>query len=186
MEETRTRMLEAALDLFSTHGYAGVGTKAIAQAAGVNEVTLFRSFGSKRELYVEVFRTFAVKPEEIGLPEEFGGRLDAEILDLGYLLASFFLRNDKVVRMSLKDLDSFPEILEKLRSSPGVIQAPLAAWFVKVGEVLPLSASPQSLAATFLSALTGTTIHLSHLGGEDEVMAFVRSFCPVFSRGMLR
>lgn len=186
MEETRTRMLEAALDQFSTHGYAGVGTKAIAQAAGVNEVTLFRSFGSKRELYVEVFRTYAVKPAELGLPGEFGGHLEAEILDLGYLLASFFLRNDKVVRMSLKDLDSFPEILEALRSSPGLIQAPLAAWFVKVGEVLPLSAGPHTLAATFLSALTGTTIHLSHLAGEDEVMAFVRNFCPVFSRGMLR
>lgn len=185
MEETRTRMLEAALDQFSAHGYAGVGTKAIAQAAGVNEVTLFRSFGSKRELYVEVFRTYAVKPSELKVPTDFRGRLDDEILDLGHLLASFFLRNDKVVRMSLKDLHNFPEILETLRSSPGIIQVPLAAWFIKVGEVLPLASSPESLATTFLTVITGTTIHLSHLGGEDEVMAFVRDFCPIFSRGML-
>lgn len=186
MEETRTRMLEAALDLFSAHGYAGVGTKAIAQAAGLNEVTLFRSFGSKRELYIEVFQTYAVKPEEVGLPEVFGGRLDDEILDLGYLLASFFLRNDKVVRMSLKDLDNFPEIVEALRSSPRIIEPTLAAWFVKVSEVLPLSSSPQVLARTFLSAITWPTIQLSHLGGEEEAMDFVRNFCPVFSRGMLR
>jgi AcrR family transcriptional regulator len=177
-------MLEAALDLFSAHGYAGVCTKAIAQAAGVNEVTLFRSFGSKRELYIEVFRTYAVRPEELGLPKEFGGNLDEEILDLGYLLAAFFLRNDKIVRLSFKDLENFPEILVQLRSGPAIIGAGLAAWFGRVGEGLALAASPQDLASTFLNAITGTTIHLSRIADEEAVMAFVRSFCPVFSRGM--
>ena len=186
MEETRTHILEAALDLFSTHGYAGVGTKAIAAAAGVNEVTLFRCFGSKRQLYVEVFHAYAVKPAELRLPKDFGGRLDEEVLDLGYLLASFFLRNDKIVRMSFKDLEDFPEILDLLRSSPIELAEALAEWFQRVGQALSLSASPEVLASTFLSAITGATIHLSHLAGEEEVMAFVRNFCALFSRGMLR
>lgn len=41
------RVLHAAADLFAEWGYAGATTRAIAERAGVNEVTLFRRFGSK-------------------------------------------------------------------------------------------------------------------------------------------
>jgi AcrR family transcriptional regulator len=40
--------LDAAARLFAERGYAGTTTRAIAEAAGVNEVTLFRHFESKR------------------------------------------------------------------------------------------------------------------------------------------
>lgn len=45
---TAQRILDAAARLFAERGYAGTTTRAIAEAAGVNEVTLFRHFESKR------------------------------------------------------------------------------------------------------------------------------------------
>jgi AcrR family transcriptional regulator len=45
-----SRVFEAAVDLFVTHGYEGTTTKDIAAAAGVNEATLFRRYGSKAQL----------------------------------------------------------------------------------------------------------------------------------------
>ncbi len=45
--DTGERILDAAAELFAIHGYAGTTTRAIAEAAGVNEVTLFRRFESK-------------------------------------------------------------------------------------------------------------------------------------------
>jgi AcrR family transcriptional regulator len=45
-----SRIFEAATALFVRHGFAGATTKAIAEAAGVNEATLFRRYGSKKQL----------------------------------------------------------------------------------------------------------------------------------------
>jgi AcrR family transcriptional regulator len=44
---TEDRILDAAEELFAAHGYTATKTRALAQRAGVNEVTLFRRFGTK-------------------------------------------------------------------------------------------------------------------------------------------
>ena len=49
-EEIRTRILAAAARVYAQHGFRGATTRLIAGEAGVNEVTLFRTFGSKAEL----------------------------------------------------------------------------------------------------------------------------------------
>lgn len=45
--DTAEKILDAASSLFATRGYAATTTKAIAEAAGVNEVTIFRNFENK-------------------------------------------------------------------------------------------------------------------------------------------
>lgn len=49
-QETRGRILAAACNLMATRGYKGATTRLIAEAAGVNEVTIFRHFGNKEGL----------------------------------------------------------------------------------------------------------------------------------------
>jgi AcrR family transcriptional regulator len=44
------KILSIAMEEFSVKGYEGATTKEIAKKAGVNEVTLFRKFGSKEKL----------------------------------------------------------------------------------------------------------------------------------------
>lgn len=48
--DPRERLLEAAVVLFAEAGFRGATTRRIAEAAGVNEVTLFRLFGTKQAL----------------------------------------------------------------------------------------------------------------------------------------
>jgi AcrR family transcriptional regulator len=48
--EMRDRILEAARRVYEQHGFRGATTRLIAGEAGVNEVTLFRTFGSKAAL----------------------------------------------------------------------------------------------------------------------------------------
>jgi AcrR family transcriptional regulator len=50
----RQRMIAAAIELFSTQGVTETTTKQIAEAASVNEVTLFRQFGNKHGLLLAV------------------------------------------------------------------------------------------------------------------------------------
>jgi AcrR family transcriptional regulator len=47
---SRERILEAAARVYAKHGFKGATTRAIAIEADVNEVTLFRTFGSKSAL----------------------------------------------------------------------------------------------------------------------------------------
>jgi len=50
--ETRQSILDAAAELIGERGYRATTTRAIAERAGVNEVTTFRHFGNKKGLLV--------------------------------------------------------------------------------------------------------------------------------------
>lgn len=53
-KSTRQRLVQAALHLFATQGVTETTTRQIAESADVNEVTLFRHFGSKHGLLLAV------------------------------------------------------------------------------------------------------------------------------------
>ena len=59
-KSTKTRLIEAALDLFAEKGVTETTTKAVAERAQVNEVTLFRNFGNKYRLLLAVIEDSAV------------------------------------------------------------------------------------------------------------------------------
>jgi AcrR family transcriptional regulator len=63
MEEARARILQTALKLFSTYGYAGTTTREIARGAGVAEVTLFRHFPTKERLFQDVVAAYLPGPD---------------------------------------------------------------------------------------------------------------------------
>lgn len=67
---TRETILAAALDAYSKFGFRGATTRRIAEAAGVNEVTIFRHFGSKDALLGEALRNIPADELRIGLTEE--------------------------------------------------------------------------------------------------------------------
>ncbi len=54
---TEGRILTTAAALFSQFGYNGVSTREIAASAEVNEVTIYRHFPRKRDLYLAVLST---------------------------------------------------------------------------------------------------------------------------------
>lgn len=51
------RILAAAMSLFALHGYNGVSIREIASAAQVNEVTIFRHYPRKHDLYLAVMKS---------------------------------------------------------------------------------------------------------------------------------
>lgn len=59
---TRDRILDAALDLFGSKGFAAATTREIAKKAGVNEVTVFRTFGTKQGLYAAMLTERSLVP----------------------------------------------------------------------------------------------------------------------------
>jgi AcrR family transcriptional regulator len=53
-EQRRQHFIDVALHLFSTRGFRGTTTKAIAEAAHVSEALLFRHFPTKADLYAAI------------------------------------------------------------------------------------------------------------------------------------
>jgi AcrR family transcriptional regulator len=61
-QNTRDRILEASLKIFSQKGFLRATTKEIAKRAEVAEVTIFRLFSSKNKLVQEVIRHHTFLP----------------------------------------------------------------------------------------------------------------------------
>jgi TetR/AcrR family transcriptional regulator len=59
--ESRTRILDAALSEFATHGLAGARTDRIANSAGVNKALLYYYFESKENLYLAALEMISAK-----------------------------------------------------------------------------------------------------------------------------
>lgn len=58
-KDTKDKILESALRLFSKKGYLGATTKEIAKEAGIAEVTLFRHFPSKAVLFEDTIKSYS-------------------------------------------------------------------------------------------------------------------------------
>jgi AcrR family transcriptional regulator len=65
----RDQLLEAAAELYAEAGYRGATTRRIAVRAGVNEITLFRHFGSKDALIHEAIARAGSSMEPRALPD---------------------------------------------------------------------------------------------------------------------
>lgn len=63
-EQSRERLLHAALNLFAHQGFAKTSTREIAEAAGTNLAAIKYYFGDKAGLYRAVFFELQSKPEE--------------------------------------------------------------------------------------------------------------------------
>lgn len=68
---SREKLIEAAARVYATAGFRGATTRRIAEEAGVNEVTIFRLFGSKAALIdAAIQHQAAVRPSEaVRLPD---------------------------------------------------------------------------------------------------------------------
>jgi AcrR family transcriptional regulator len=62
IKDTREKILDAGLKLFSKKGFLGATTKEIAKKAGVAELTVFRHFSSKDKLFEEMIQSYSFLP----------------------------------------------------------------------------------------------------------------------------
>lgn len=108
--DVREQLLEAAVKVFADAGFRGATTRRIAQEAGVNEVTLFRQFGSKEGLIVEaVLRSVERLGDEAILPAH---PIDParELLDWTQRHFDFVRRHHRLIKAAMADAQSHPDM----------------------------------------------------------------------------
>jgi AcrR family transcriptional regulator len=132
--QLRDRIIVAAGKVFAEHGYRGATTRRIAEAAGVNEVTLFRQFGSKAELIREAVgyaqRNAAPGFKLPARPERPREELTAWAAD--HLARLRGLR--AMIRTCMGESTSRPEILARVREGRLRTRAELRGYLARLAE----------------------------------------------------
>lgn len=104
----RQKLLEAAARVYAEGGFRGATTRRIAEEAGVNEITLFRLFGSKAQLISEAMQcacpmAATVLPEHPQAPER-------ELVEWCSTQLDAMRHNRTMIRKTLADLEEHPEM----------------------------------------------------------------------------
>lgn len=159
---TRQKLIDAALKLFTSLGVTETTTKAVAELAQVNEVTLFRHFGNKQGLMLAVMEESAAfkQPGELLL-------IPAQVDSLGEAVAQYAIA-------FLQSVTQAPELLLSLIGearhyppqnrhalSKGINEANsyLAKFLAPAMEKSPdCGLAPEKLASMLLAALLGYSV----------------------------
>jgi AcrR family transcriptional regulator len=184
-DDTRQRILIAAAQIFAEKGYARATTRALADAAGVNEVTLFRHFGTKQNLFAAVVDEYAASAVAATLAERLTGDYRHDLRLMGEYLMQVLLERRDAVRLMLCEADHFPEVREVMAQNPRQLRQMLAAYLrqqMEQGRVRPLHA--EAAAQAFWGMFFAYSISLflldepvqPELTSEDIVELFVSIF----------
>lgn len=182
---TRERILDAAFSLFCERGIEASTTREIAQSAGVNEVTIFRHFGSKEGLVAAILGRFLDTDashhlRHVKLGDDLAGdleRVTRQILDLHRQRGDF-------IRFIMTNLALRPEYAAGLQAMNAAMGERLQATMAPL--IAPTGLDPQAVVIEFVSPILLRTISrvmLNYVVPEDEE-EFIRSHVEVFRRAL--
>jgi AcrR family transcriptional regulator len=131
MRDTREKILDASLRLFSKKGFLGTTTKEIAQKAGVAELTLFRHFSSKERLFEEMIANYSFLPALKGLLPEIK---DLSYKDAMREIAERFLdrltERRELIKIMHSEVHRYPAKVKEIQQNlVGEIVRTLASYF---------------------------------------------------------
>ena|SRR3990170_981165 len=107
--DRRQEILAAAAGVFAQYGFLGATTRRIAEAAGVNEVTLFRYFGSKDTLLLEAMQHVT---QAIGITELPADPVDPqrELTAWSEAFINHLRLRSSMIRKTMSEIEEHPEI----------------------------------------------------------------------------
>jgi AcrR family transcriptional regulator len=127
MSPVRERLLDAAARVYAETGYRGATTRRIAQEAGVNEITLFRHFGSKTTLILEAVRQVSLQTDCAPLPTTPGDPV-AELRDWVREELAHLTKMRSIIRTSLGEIEERPEIIPLIGKKPRDVIVALSGY----------------------------------------------------------
>lgn len=114
VEDTREKILEAAFHLFAQQGYSQTTTRTIAIEAGVNEVTIFRQFGSKQKLLMSLLEQHTEGGFGGAIETKLSGNYVEDILTLARQQIASMRRGFAAMRLMICESATFPEVRNML------------------------------------------------------------------------
>jgi len=125
--DIRQRILTAAGRVYSQHGFRGATTRLIAEEADVNEVTLFRTFGSKEALFEELA---CAQAGAISVPSLTTDPRDPEreLTEWCATVLAQLTHQRSVLRKSISDMEDRPRAAEVACRGPQIARGMLTQY----------------------------------------------------------
>ena len=128
--DIRDRILEAAKRVYAQHGFRGATTRLIAIEADVNEVTLFRTFGSKAALFEALMLSHGQTPVP-PLPEEPGDPV-RELTEWVSRVLAHLRENRALIRTSIGEAEERPGAATTMCEGPKCAGAILSGYMQRL------------------------------------------------------
>jgi AcrR family transcriptional regulator len=129
--DTRSTILNAAVQVFSQHGFRGSTTRRIADAASVNEVTIFRYFGSKEALIQEAIKGSEGNAFSSPLPQDPVDPLD-ELTKWCTAVITHLRDRGPMMRKCMSEIEERPELMGHASEAPTRATNELGAYLRKL------------------------------------------------------
>jgi AcrR family transcriptional regulator len=178
-EQTRARLLSAGLDLLAQRGFRGATSREIARVAGVSEVTLYRHFRSKDDLFAAAMTQ--QMQALLALAPQASGNLEDDLLAFAQQyynhLTSHRVRLMRIIPELRRYGKSYPSVEEISRE----FQARLFAFFHHYQHTGALSSElGDHIAAAFMGPMY---YYLSRECVEETAEFDCRQFVRFFLNG---
>lgn len=185
---TSEKILEAAMRLFSEKGYKAVTTKKIAKEAGVCEMTIFRHFDNKRNLFENAFDKYIFTPKLKTLfNDKLEWNLEKDLMEISTVYQDMLCKNERIILMQLKNNELIFELDSPLNKFPNEFKKLMAAYFSKMKEKGVVDKDPDVLAINFLSSnfgiFTSFTI-LEKFNTNIDIDSCITEFVKTFAKGI--
>ncbi len=169
-QQTHDKIIDAAMLLFSKHGFAAVTTKEIAEKSGISEVTLYRHFESKRYLFTTIINERMLDTGVIEyINDEAKYDVHADLTKIANLFFEAYKQNKSIHRMIFKDKFQKSKARTQSRKSEDKDIEALLEYFIRLEEKGIIHDDPQKLHKLFLSNIHGFVIHNIILRNPDEL-----------------
>jgi AcrR family transcriptional regulator len=143
----RDQLLTAAARVYAEAGYRGATTRRIAAEAGVNEISIFRLFGSKESLLHEAIRCAGHGLQEIPLPD-IPRDPAAELLEWATRHITDLRARRSLIRTCMGEIEEHPEILPQENSPPAMAAKALCRYLRRLRETGRATATFDEVAAS--------------------------------------
>lgn len=170
-------LLDVTARLFTESGWRGTTTRRIAEAAGVNEVTLFRHFGSKDVLLRAAIERSAAAPPPTRLPDE-PVHLREEITAWAEVIHRHVARQGPMIRGCLAEFEEHPELAPVSCDGPMQAMNAMVAYLTRARALGMISATGSLEGATvmlmnavFLDAITRDVVPTCNAMTADQAVA---------------
>ncbi|MCJ8012466.1 TetR/AcrR family transcriptional regulator [Paenibacillus sp. KQZ6P-2] len=189
-QTTSDKILKATIDLMAEKGYDGTTTKEIALAAGVNEVTIFRHFGTKENMLEAAFNRFHYANEMTKLfSDGLNGNLYEDLLTLSRTYHKIMNQNKKLISIALKGSSNLPNaVLQEAARSPKHLKNLLSNYLVSMSEQgKVIVTNPQMQAMSFMWMNYGAFIsrlHENEANSEDSLNEFIEESVRIFTKAL--
>lgn len=184
--ETSEKIMKVSLKLFSEQGYYPTTTKQIAEEAGVNELTIFRHFGSKSNLFQVTTEHYVIDSRVDYILNDIEDlSFEEGMLLIANRIYKLFIQNTKLYKVQMKLSDNEQGFV-KLKLSRKIISI-LIEYFNELKERKVIDGEPEIMAVTLVNSLLGAfTVEIlgdntvSNLKWEDIVKEHTRQFVSIY------